>query len=101
MPVYKVNIPPSVSAELEDIFEFIARDSMTNAVRWYLKVQEKILSLKENPRRCPIAIESRYRSYEIRRLIVGQYRVLFRIRDDTVEVLHVRHGNSKERTALT
>ena len=95
MPIYKVNIPPSVSAELEDIFEFIARDSVTNAVRWYLKVQEKILSLKENPRRCPVAIESRYRSYEIRHLIVGQYRVLFRIRDDSVEVLHVRHGNRK------
>ena len=95
MPIYKVRIPPSVITELEDNFDYIAKDSITNAVRWYRNIQEKILSLQENPRRCPIAIESRYRSYEIRHLIVGQYRVLFRIRDDTVEVLHVRHGNRK------
>ena len=95
MQTYKVRIPPSVIAELEDNFDYIAKDSMTNAVRWYRNIQEKILSLQENPRRCPIAIESRYRSYEIRHLIVRPYRVLFRIRGDTVEVLHVRHGSRK------
>ena len=95
MPSYKVRIPPSVITELEDNFDFIAKDSITNAVRWYRDIQEKILSLQENPKRCPIAIESRYRSYEIRHLIVGQYRVLFRILGDTVEVLHVRHASRK------
>lgn len=95
MPIYKVSIPPSVITELEDYFDFIARDSITNAVRWYRNIQERILSLKQNPKRCPVAVESRYRSYEIRHLIVGQYRVLFRIQDDTVEVLHVRHGSRK------
>ena len=96
MPIYNVSIPPSVTVELEDNFDYIARDSITNAIRWYRNIQEKILSLNENPKRCPIAIESRYRNYEIRYLIVGQYRVLFRIQGDTVEILHVRH-DSRER----
>ena len=95
MPLYKVRVPPSVITELEDHFDYIAKDSITNAVRWYRNIQEKILSLQENPRRCPIAIESRYRSYEIRHLIVRPYRVLFHIRGDTVEALHVRHGSRK------
>lgn len=95
MPTYKVRIPPSVITELEDNFDYIAKDSITNAIRWYRNIRKKILSLQENPGRCPIAIESRYRSYEIRHLIVRPYRVLFRIQGDIVELLHVRHGNRK------
>jgi hypothetical protein len=53
-------------------------------------------SLSTFPARCAEAPESRFFDREIRQLLYGRgrnvYRILFTIQDDVVSVLHIRHG---------
>ena len=39
-----------------------------------------------------VITEAAYRDIGLRRRIYGSYLIFYRIRDDTVEVLHVLHG---------
>ena len=92
MTQYKIDIAPEAAREIEDIYLYIAEDSPNNAVRWYFAIYDKIQTLKDFPARCPIAFEDRYYDYEIRHLIFGNYRVLYRIQDKIVQILHIKHG---------
>jgi len=64
--------------------------------RWFLALQDAIASLAEFPERCPLAPESAVFPFEVRHLLYGDkphvYRILFTIEDQTVYVLHIRHG---------
>ena len=80
----------SAQDEIENISDYIADDSIDNALRWYDHIKEKIQSLETMPDRCPKAPESELVDFVIFHLIVGNYRVLYRIEGDTVQVLHVR-----------
>ena len=64
--------------------------------RWFLALQDAIASLAEFPERCPLAPESAVFPFEVRHLLYGHkphvYRILFTIEDQTVYVLHIRHG---------
>jgi plasmid stabilization system protein ParE len=57
---------------------------------------QAIRSLQDNPERCGLAPESEWCPGEIRQLLHGKrkgvYRILFEIRHDAVYILHVRHG---------
>ncbi len=54
-------------------------------------------TLQEKPQRCSLAIEHEIFSEEVRQLLYGKaknlYRVLFTIRDTTVYALYVRHSS--------
>ncbi|NEO36616.1 MAG: type II toxin-antitoxin system RelE/ParE family toxin [Moorea sp. SIOASIH] len=92
MKQYRIDIAPEAGQEIEDIYLYIAEDSPDNAARWYFVIHDKIQTLKDSPARCPLAFESSFYDYEIRNLIVGNYRVLFRIDGQIVQILHVKHG---------
>lgn len=92
MTQYKINIAPEAAKEIENIYLYIAKDSPNNAAHWYFSIYDKIQTLKDFPARFPIAFEDRYYDYEIRHLIIENYRVLYRIQDGTVQILHVKHG---------
>ena len=92
MTQYKIDIAPDAAKEIEDIYLYIAKDSQNNATSWYFAIYDKIQTLKDFPARCPMAFEDRYYEYEIRHLIIGNYRVLYRIQDRTVQSLHVKPG---------
>lgn len=98
---FKVEIALEAAKEIEEIYLYIAQDSPGDAARWYFAIHDKIQTLKELPNRCSVAFESRFYSYEIRNLICGSYRVLFRVKEpeQTVQILHVKHG-SRERTSF-
>jgi plasmid stabilization system protein ParE len=83
---------------LEDIdaaYMWLAQRT-ANAPAWYNGLLDAILSLQDNPLRCPLAPENNEASEEVRQLLYGHrphlYRVIFSIRNDTVWILHVRHG---------
>ncbi len=65
-------------------------------MRWFLALQDAIASLAEFPGRCPLAPENSGFPFEVRHLLYGQaphvYRILFAIDNNTVYVLHIRHG---------
>ena len=92
MKRYRVNIKPTAESDLVRRYEQIEKESPNNAVSWYLGIIEAIEKLDELAERCPIAPEDIDIQRSIRHLIVGDYRVLYIIEDDTVHVLHIRHG---------
>ncbi len=59
-------------------------------------LRAKIATLKTSPQRCPVDPDSEVYGEEVRLLLSGKqrgvYRVLFAIRGDTVHVLTVRHS---------
>ncbi len=89
---YKVEISPVAENDIEEITDHIARDSLIDALRWYELTKNIIATLAEMPERCPIAVENEAVDQEIRHLVFGNYRVLFTIVAESVQVLHVRNA---------
>jgi len=90
---YRIDIKPTAEADIITRYQKIAEDAPQNALSWYLKIIESIEKLDTMAERCPIAPEDQEIQKSIRHLIIGDYRVLFYVNGDTVEVLHVRHGS--------
>jgi plasmid stabilization system protein ParE len=94
---YRVHIQPSAEADLENAYQWIARDAPLAAARWYKGLVEALDTLHVFPERCPLAPEDRAFPETIRQLLYGRrrqrYRILFTIEADRVEILHIRHGS--------
>ena len=93
MKKYRIDIKPTAEHDLARRFSQIEEESPQNAVNWYLGLIEAIEKLDQMAERCPIAPEDVDIQRGIRHLVVGNYRVLYLINEDAIEVLHVRHGN--------
>jgi plasmid stabilization system protein ParE len=89
-----VIVQPSAQQEMEAAYEWIAGRALLTAARWYNGLLQVLKSLADNPQRCPLAPEDEYFPEEIRNLLYGRrkniYRVIFTIRGDSVHVLHFR-----------
>jgi len=69
-------------------------------VRWLNRLLHAAGTLETLPRRCQEAEENKSRPYEVRRLLVGDYHLLFTIIEDTrtVWVIGFRHSRQLERS---
>ena len=91
---YLVKITPRAERDLTHLFQQINAEQSEAALKWYRNFKTAILSLREGPNRCPVALEKG----SFRHLLFGHkphiYRVIYRIleRQKCVEVLHIRHG---------
>ena len=91
---YLVKITPRAERDLTYLFQQINTEQSEAALKWYRDFKTAILSLREEPNRCPVALEKG----GLRHLLYGHkphiYRVIYRIleRQKCVEVLHIRHG---------
>ena len=89
---YAVEI--SLRAERDLLYAAIDAADSRAARKWYLGLRDAILSLNENPNRCPRTPENP----RLRHLLYGHkpyvYRVIYRVEEKhaRVTVLHVRHG---------
>lgn len=92
MKKYRISIKPTAENDLLRRYQQIAEESPQNALNWYVRIIEAIEKLDILAERCPIAPEDRDIEQGIRHLIIGDYRALYLINGNTVEVLHVRHG---------
>ena len=92
MKKYRIEIKPTAENDLVSRYAQIEKESPQHAVSWYLGIVDAIEKLDELADRCPIAPEDVDIQRGIRHLIVGDYRVLYAVQDDTVHVLHVRHS---------
>jgi plasmid stabilization system protein ParE len=92
---FLVEIAEPAERDIEDAYLWFYDASPARADTWYRGLCRAILSLRELPRRCPIAPESQDLDREIRQLLYGRqrlmYRILYEIREDTVFVLRLRH----------
>jgi plasmid stabilization system protein ParE len=94
---FRVETTAVAEREAEAILDrLLSRHAGETGVMWFLALQDAIASLAEFPKRCPLAPESKIFPFEVRHLLYGDpphvYRILFTIEDNTVFVLHVRHG---------
>jgi plasmid stabilization system protein ParE len=96
-------VETSAEAELDaiSILEWLlAQHAGDTGIRWFMALDEAIASLADFPERCTFAPETARFPFEVRQLLYGKrphaYRILFTIREDTVHVLHIRHGRRRQ-----
>jgi len=96
MTTYRVIIQPNAEAELDAAYRYRYDRAPQAAAWWFAGIVEAINSLEQFPARCPLAPENGHFAEEIRQLLYGArrdvFRILFTIQVDTVHVLHIRHG---------
>lgn len=91
---YVVNITSRAERDLAHLYRKINAEYSDLALKWYRGLREAILSLEEQPNRCPVT----RKSDKLRPLFYGHkphiYRVIYRVleKQKLVEVLHIRHG---------
>lgn len=96
MKEYQVVIPPVVEDKIREQALFIAEDKPAVALEWYGQIFEKIDTLESMPDRCPEAPESPYVRYTLRHLLIGEYRVLFRVVENSVRILDFKSGRQNK-----
>jgi toxin ParE1/3/4 len=89
---YRVNIARQAETDLAEIWTYIAADSLDNANQFILKLEGRMKTLENSPRRCPLIPENELLGTQYRHLVVRKYRAVFRISNDTVYILRVIHG---------
>jgi toxin ParE1/3/4 len=97
---FRVEITARAKQDADAILEWLESQHAGDAgLRWFRKLEEAIASLAAFPVRCNLAPENSSFAFQVRQLLFGNsphvYRVLFTIDDDTVHVLHIRHGRRR------
>lgn len=94
MKAFEVIVEESARADAEETVAYIAGFSADRADQWAIGLEDAIASLATMPARCPRARESATIGSDLRQLLYGSYRVVFRIEEDAgvVRVLYVRHA---------
>jgi toxin ParE1/3/4 len=91
---YLVNLTARAERDLTLLYGHIDAEDSEAALKWYRGFKEAILSLEDQPNRCPVTPESD----KFRHLLYGNkphiYRAIYRVLEKRkqVEVLHIRHG---------
>lgn len=96
MQIYNVELPQIIIEKVREQALVIALDKPSVAVQWYDMIFEKIFSLESMPERCPESPESQYFTYVVRQLLIGDYRLLFRVVGDTVRLLDFKGGRQNK-----
>src|SRR5947207_9386812 len=85
----KVRLTPEAEADLEGIGDKIAERNAARAVTYVRELRERCLGIAEFPHAGPPRPQW---GEDIRIAIHGKYVIVYRVRDETVEVLRVVHG---------
>lgn len=87
----KVVITAPAEDDLNALWYWIRDDNPERADTFLDELEQRISSLDHWADRFPIAFTSS--EGPVRRLVHRGYRILYRVRDEQVEVLHVHHGS--------
>ena len=90
---YKVNLTQLAQKDLEQIYYYIAADSIDSAKNFVLELEKKIDSLESFPDRQPLIAENEFFATDYRHLIYKKYRIIYRISGKTVFILRVVRGS--------
>src|SRR5260370_17983752 len=91
---YVVNTTPNAERDLARLYEQVNAEYSDTAMEWYLGIKAAILSLEQQPNRCPIT----RKKDKLRHLLYGHkphdYRGIYPVleKQNQLEVLHIRHG---------
>ena len=95
---YRVIITPEAENDLRTAYRYVRSQAPAAARDWLRRARHAAKSLARRPERCPLAPESASFDEPIRELFFGSgnrgtYRFLFVVLDESVYILHVRHGS--------
>ena len=76
-----------VLERIVEIEKYIAKDSPVRAKEFIIQLIKRVQSIKNNPRRGRIVPE--FSLVDLRELIYKNYRIVYRIRKDNIEILTV------------
>jgi len=100
---FQVEVTPICETQIEKSYRWYRERNPEFADKWFRGLMNAIATLQENPLRCSLAVEHEIFSEEVRQLLYGKsksiYRVLFSVRDKTVYILYVRHSAQSPLTA--
>lgn len=97
---FRVEMSAQAEHDAEAILDWLLSQQAGDVgIRWFLAMENAIASLSELPKRCPLALENSNFPFEVRQLLYGNkphtYRILFAIKGDTVQILHIRHARRR------
>ena len=76
---------------LDSIAEYIAFDSPQHATLFVIDIMESVERLHQFPQAGRVVPE--FNSPELREIIFGSYRIVYRLKSPLVEILTVHHGS--------
>ncbi|MBA7523377.1 hypothetical protein ES705_15504 [subsurface metagenome] len=82
---------PSAENDLNEIIDYIAQDSLEYALSFYEQVREKVENLTKFPKMGRIVPE--LDDPNIRELILRNYRLIYRILGEKVQIVRLFHGS--------
>ncbi len=89
---YNVYITKSAEQDILDIWNYICDGSRIRATKFVAQIETEIANLKKYPLRCPIIKESEFLGIEYRHLVIGKYRIIFKIVAKNVYIMLVIRG---------
>ena len=94
---FRVKTTTKAKRDLDDILKrLLSQEAGETGLRWFQGLHQAIATLADSPQRCALAPENAVFPFEVRHLLYGRkphvYRTIFTIEDNTVSVLHIRHG---------
>jgi plasmid stabilization system protein ParE len=96
MAGFQVRLTARAERDAVEALEYLPQRSPTAAARWYAGLLAAVQSLAALPQRCGLAPEADNLGIELRQLLFGKrrgvYRILFMVVGDTVHVLPIRHA---------
>lgn len=85
----KYSFSNKANRDLEEIFDYIAADSPSNAVRMVKRLRDEVRALARSPYAYALRPDL---SSDARAVVAGNYLILYRIKDDQVHIERVVHG---------
>lgn len=94
---FEVRISARAFADADEALTRIAQHAPMTGARWYAALFDKVQTLEDSPQRCPLAAEAENLGIELRELLFGKrrgvYRILFTIHGNVVIVHHIRSAS--------
>jgi plasmid stabilization system protein ParE len=91
--IYDVYITRSAEQDILDIFHYICVDSKLRAKKFIAQIEAEIAKLKKYPKHWAVINESEYLGIKYRHLIIGNYRIIFKIDDQNVYIMRIVHSS--------
>lgn len=79
-------------ADLKGIRDYIAKRSPLNAAKFLSKLLDELDVIEASPESFAKAPENEMVPYTLRQIVVKPYRILYRVVNNRIQILHIRHG---------
>ncbi len=89
---YLVRTTRASEVDILEARDYISSDSPRAALTWVEEISRALESLGRFPHRGAVIPEAEDLGRELRHLVLGQYRLIYRLEGSTVWVLRVVHG---------